>query len=618
MAQRGAVDSSSARLRRMGRALAHRGPDDEGFWLDDSTGFGIAHRRLAVADLSHGGHQPMVSNCERYVLAFNGEIYNHKELRNRLEHEQQGLTWRGHSDTEVLLACLVRWGLERTLHSCVGMFAFALWDRQARALTLARDRMGEKPLYWGWQGQVLLFGSELKAMKIHPDFQSEIDRNALALLLRYNYIPAPHSIYRGIHKLPAGHYVIIDNKDLDAVPTRYWDYRAIVRAGLDKPFAGTDVQAVDELEARLISSIRGQREADVPLGAFLSGGIDSSLVAALMQQQSAQQIHTYAIGFQDKAFDEAVHARAVATHLGTDHTELYVTEQDALAVVPDLPRIYCEPLADSSQIPTFLVSQIARQHVTVALSGDGGDELFGGYTPYQFMPKLWRLLRRVPQPLRSGAATALAVLPMPQRLEKLMSVMDAEDREQLYAKMRSHWLDPESVVLGAKEPDSLLRNPVDWRFVESFETWMMAVDVCSYMPDDILAKVDRAAMANSLETRVPLLDHRVVEFAARLPLSMKIRNGQGKWILRQLLYRYVPQALVDRPKTGFSVPLGSWLRGPLREWAENLLQETKLREEGYFDARRVRAAWLEHISGRADRSEQLWSVLMFQAWLADQ
>ncbi|MGB3423189.1 MAG: asparagine synthase (glutamine-hydrolyzing) [Castellaniella sp.] len=608
----------SSVLQAMSEALTHRGPDDHGLWEDHVSGFGVGHRRLAIADLSAAGHQPMVSHCGRYVLAFNGEIYNYKELRSRLEHEQQRLAWRGYSDTEVLLACLARWGLDQTLQSCIGMFAFALWDRQTHTLTLARDRMGEKPLYWGWQGQTLLFGSELKALKVHPDFQGEIDRGALALLLRYNYIPAPHCIYRDIHKLPAGHYVVIGKGDRDAVSRRYWDYRAIVGAGLEAPFTGTDEQAVDELEAHLASSIQGQREADVPLGAFLSGGVDSSLVVALMQRQSAQQIHTYAVGFQDKAFDEAVHARAVAEHLGTEHTELYVTEQDALAVVPDLPRIYCEPLADSSQIPTFLVSRMARRHVTVALSGDGGDELFGGYTPYQFMPKLWRLLCRVPQPLRKGAAAALAVLPVPQRLEKLVSVMDAADREQLYARMRSHWLDPASVIVGAKEPDSLLCDPADWRFVESLETWMMAMDVCGYMSDDILVKVDRAAMANSLETRVPLLDHRIAEFAAHLPLSMKIRNGQGKWVLRQLLYRYVPQALVDRPKTGFSVPLGSWLRGPLREWAEDLLQEIRLREEGYFDAKRVRAVWLEHLSGRSDRSERLWGVLMFQAWLADQ
>ncbi|MBV2181858.1 MAG: asparagine synthase (glutamine-hydrolyzing) [Castellaniella sp.] len=616
--QRSAAGISPALLRRMGGALVHRGPDDGGFWLDGSLGFGVAHRRLSVADLSHEGHQPMVSHCGRYVLAFNGEIYNHGDLRGRLAREQLDIPWRGHSDTEVLLACLALWGLERTLQACVGMFAFALWDCREKTLTLARDRMGEKPLYWGWQGQTLLFGSELKALRLHPDFQGEIDRGALALLLRYNYIPAPHSIYRGIRKLPSGHYAVIGPGDRNAVTRQYWDYRTIVRAGLEAPFAGTGAQAVDELEARLVSSIQGQRVADVPLGAFLSGGIDSSLIAALMQQQSAQRVRTYAIGFQEEAFDEAVHARTVARHLGTDHTELYVTEQDALAVVPELPRIYCEPFADSSQIPTFLVSQMASRHVTVALSGDGGDELFGGYTPYQFMPKIWRLLRRVPQPLRRGIASALALLPLPQRMEKLLGVMGAGDREQLYAWMRSHWLEPESVVVGAQEPGSLLFNPSGWRFVESFESWMMAMDVCDYMPDDILVKVDRAAMANSLETRVPLLDHRIVEFAARLPLSMKIRDGQGKWVLRQVLYRHVPQALVDRPKAGFMVPLGNWLRGPLREWADDLLQPVRMQQEGYLNERMVQAVWQEHLGGRMDRSTKLWSILMFQAWMRSQ
>lgn len=615
---RRAADDSAEILRKQGLSIALRGPDSDGIWHDDAVGFGVTHRRLSISDLSLAGHQPMASHCGRYILAFNGEIYNHRELRSRLEQEEQGNTWRGHSDTEVLLTCLARWGLDRTLQACVGMFAFALWDRQDRTLTLARDRMGEKPLYWGWQGQTLLFGSELKALRAHPDFQGMIDRDALTLLLRYNYIPAPYSIYRGIRKLPAGHYVVIGVGDQDAMPRPFWDYRNVVRAGLETPFTGTDGQAIDELEARLMTSIQGQRVADVPLGAFLSGGIDSSLVVSLMQRQASQRVNTYAIGFQARDFDEAVHARAVADHLGTDHAELYVTEQDALAIVPELPRIYCEPFADSSQIPTFLVSRMARQHVTVALSGDGGDELFGGYTPYQFMPRLWRWLRMIPAPLRQGIAAMLVPLPAPQRIEKLLTILGATSREDLYLRVRSHWMDTESMILGANEPDSLLRHPDTWRFVKSFEVWMMSLDACGYMPDDILVKVDRAAMANSLETRVPLLDHRVVEFAARLPLSMKIRDGRGKWVLRQLLYRYVPQSLVDRPKAGFAVPLGSWLRGPLREWAEDLLQEPKLRKEGYFDAKRIQEIWQEHLNGRADRSNRLWSILIFQAWLADQ
>lgn len=605
-------------LRMFCDALSHRGPDDLSTWLDADAGIGLAHRRLAIADLSSAGRQPMLSHCGRYVLAFNGEIYNHVALRSLLEQDLGAISWAGHSDTEVLLACLAAWGLDRTLSVCVGMFAFALWDRQKQALVLVRDRMGEKPLYWGWQGDTLLFGSELKALKMHPDFRGEIDQGALALLLRYNYIPAPHSIYSGIQKLRPGHYVTIRRGERNVESRCYWDYHTVVRTGLTRPFAGTAQQAVDYLETLFIDSLAGQMVADVPLGAFLSGGIDSSAVVTLMQRQSSRKIQTYAIGFEDKAFDEAQHARAVAAHLGTDHTELYVNEQDALSVVPKLPHVYCEPFADSSQIPTFLVTQMARQHVTVALSGDGGDELFGGYTPYQFMPKIWRVLQKIPQPVRKELARAALLLPVSQRIEKLLGIMSAENREILYWQMRSHWLNPESVVLGAKEPHSLLRNSDDWRFLDSFESWMMAMDVCDYMPDDILVKVDRASMANSLETRVPLLDHRIVEFAACLPLSMKIQDGQGKWILRQLLYRHVPQSLIDRPKSGFMVPLGNWLRGPLREWAEDLLAESRLREGGYFDAKPIRRVWQEHLSGRRDRSSRLWSILMFQAWQAAQ
>lgn len=607
-------------LQAMGQALLHRGPDDQGYWLDAGADFGVTHQRLSIADLSQAGHQPMASHDDRYVLAFNGEIYNFPALRAALEQDAPGMVWRGHSDTEILLEALARWGLTRTLEAATGMFAFALWDRQARTLTLARDRMGEKPLYWGWQGDTLLFGSELSALEAHPACLRHVDRGALALLLRYNYIPEPHSIYRGIHKLPAGHFVILRPDGREPAPEPYWDYRAVVEAGLASPFAGTESAAIDRLESLLTESVAGQMVSDVPLGAFLSGGLDSSTIVALMQKLSSQRVHTYAIGFENKAFDEATHARAVAAHLGTDHTELYVSDQDTLAVVPELARIYCEPFADSSQIPTYLVSRMARRGVTVALSGDGADELFGGYTHHQYLPKLWSLLAPVPRGLRGGAGRLLSPLPLPRRVAKLLGVLDVRSREELYWRTRSFWSDPSAAVKGAEEPDSWLcsqcRDPSDWRFVRSFAAWIMAMEALEYMPGDVLAKVDRAAMANSLETRAPFLDHHVVEFAASLPLSLKLRNGQGKWLLRQLLYRHVPQALVDRPKKGFSVPLGAWLRGPLRDWAEDLLAEPRLRADGYFDAAAVRRVWSDHLQGKSDQALKLWSVLMFQAWQA--
>lgn len=500
------------------------------------------------------------------------------------------------------------------------MFAFALWDKETRELTLARDRMGEKPLYWGWQDGVLLFGSELKALKAHPAFKAEIDRSALALLLRHNYIPTPHSIYRGIWKLPAGHYVKIPYGagpgDVRSRP--YWRMNDAIETGLKTPFPGTDSEGVDALENQLSESVASQMLADVPLGAFLSGGVDSSTVVALMQKQSSQPVRTFAIGFNEAGYNEAEHAKAVAHHLGTDHTELYVGAAEALAVIPKLPRIYCEPFADSSQIPTYLVSQMARQHVTVALSGDAGDELFGGYNPYQFLPRVWNSLKRLPVPLRRVLQAMLAGLPLPERMAKLCAVMAAPTPQALYRQVLSHWPDPEQVVLGAQEPATLLNTPSDWPQTDCLEHWMMAMDAQTYMADDILVKVDRAAMANSLETRVPMLDHRVVELAWRFPLHMKIREGQGKWILRQVLYRHVPRDLIERPKKGFSIPLAAWLRGPLRDWGEALLNETRLRQEGYLNPVPIRRAWESHQQGKADHSSRLWGVLMFQAWLEEQ
>lgn len=632
-----------ATAKAMSATITHRGPDSEGVWWDESSPVVLGHRRLSILDLSPAGHQPMVSECERYVIAFNGEIYNHLTLRARLEAEQKAPAWRGHSDTETLLACFSAWGIEATLKATVGMFAIALWDQQEQVLTLARDRMGEKPLYWGWCNDVLMFGSELKALKAHPAFEAEVDRDALTLLLRHCYIPAPYSIYKGIQKLMPGHYVHIAlgsaaRNAKTAEPRAFWRVNDVVEQGLADPFSGTPEDAVNQLEHQLSASISDQMLADVPLGAFLSGGIDSSSIVALMQAQSARPVRTFTIGFEQAGYNEATHAKAVAGHLGTDHTELYVCPHEAQVVIPKLPDIYCEPFSDSSQIPTFLVSQMARQQVTVALSGDGGDELFSGYNRYMAARKVWGPVQRLPLFARRAAVGLLRGLPpttwdrlfdwarpvLPKRLQlsipgekarKLADVLALSGGHDFYRQLTSHWTDPASLVIGGAEPQTLITDPAAWPKTDSLEHAMMAMDAQTYMADDILTKVDRAAMANGLETRVPMLDHRVVELAWRMPLDLKIREGQGKWLLRQVLYKHVPRGLIERPKMGFGIPLDAWLRGPLREWVEALLDENRLSREGYFHPAPIRTMWAEHLSGKQNWQYHLWSVLMFQAWL---
>lgn len=629
------TENVPATARKMGNAIRHRGPDDSGVWHDEHGQIALVHQRLSIVDLSPAGHQPMISPSGRYVIAFNGEIYNHPVLRHEIEKvaPPQG-GWRGHSDTETLLAGIDAWGLEATLMRAVGMFAVALWDRQANVLSLARDRVGEKPLYLGWQGQgqrrVFLFGSELDALKAHPAFAAAIDRGALALLMRHNYIPAPHTIHEGIAKLAPGTLLRVSLGAQEPEIQRYWDFLATAQAARARPFAGTPEQAVNELEALIKESVGQQMMAEVPLGAFLSGGIDSSTVVALMQAQSNRPVKTFTIGFHEEGYNEAVHAKAVAAHLGTDHTELYVTPEEAMAVIPRLPSLYSEPFADSSQIPTFLVSELARQHVTVSLSGDAGDELFGGYERYRMTAAMWGKLSRVPRPLRQLAASTVTAVPISawDRLGSFMRMERVGDRlhkgaplaasrgtDDLYRQAISHWGDPSSVVRSSTEPATILTSG-DKRLHELSDVErMMVMDSLSYLPDDILTKVDRAAMGVSLESRVPFLDHRIIEFAWRLPMSYKVRGGVTKWPLRQVLYRHVPQALIDRPKRGFAVPVHEWLRGPLRDWAEQLLSEQRLEAEGYFHPQAIRRAWAEHLTGKRNWSGRLWIVLMFQAWL---
>lgn len=620
--------------------LVHRGPDSSGVWLDAEAGIALGHRRLSIIDLSPEGHQPMLSASGRYVIVFNGEVYNFPVIRRELENTGTDVpAWRGHSDTEVMLAAIEQWGLRDAVMRFVGMFAFALWDRKERLLHLVRDRIGEKPLYYSRQGGVLLFGSELKALKAHPAFRGEIDRDSLALLLRHNYIPAPYSIYKGVFKLLPGTILTIsDRTGQDAAPQPYWSARAIAEAGAADPFRGSDAEAVRRLDGLLREAIGQQMVADVPLGAFLSGGIDSSTVVALMQAQSGRPVRTFTVGFNEAGYNEADHAQAVARHLGTEHTELYITPSDALAVIPRLPALFDEPFSDSSQIPTYLVSHLTRQHVTVSLSGDAGDELFGGYPRYLFAAYLWQKIGCLPPGVRRAVAAGLVALPAEMvdhgfgwlmhlfgryghtsspssKFQRLSEVLTAQSSEELYRLIVSHWKEPSSIVLNSSEPLTALTDAGSRAALPDFIQRMMFLDLVSYLPDDILVKVDRSAMGVSLETRVPLLDHRVVEFAWRVPLHMKIRNGQGKWLLRQVLYQYVPRELMDRPKMGFGVPIDAWLRGPLRDWAEALLDERRLRTEGFFKVEPIRKKWHEHLSGKSNWQYYLWDVLMFQAWL---
>ena len=623
-------DGLRAAVQAMADTLAHRGPDGEGAWVDASAGLAFGHRRLAIIDLSPGGAQPMHSANGRYVITYNGEIYNYRALRAELQ--AAGVPFSTQSDTEVLLAACAHWGVARAAERLSGIFAFALWDRETRVLSLVRDHFGIKPLYWSRNGNAFLFGSELRALTAHSSFRREIDRDALTAYFRHNYVPAPHTIYRNVFKLLPGHILTLPFHGAPQTAA-YFDLQEVATEGRAAPLTVDDAEATEQLDILLRDAVAQQMVSDVPLGAFLSGGIDSSTVVALMQAASPRPVKTFTIGFREEAYDEAAHAKQVAQHLKTEHTELYVTPEHARAVIPSIADWFDEPFADASQIPTFLVSRLARGHVTVSLSGDGGDEIFAGYNRYTLASRYWRQMGRLPRAARAGLAMGLrqmspaswdrlfAAIPQALRprqagdkLHKVAGLLALQSDAAVYRRLVSQWEDPASVVIGGNEPKGLLWDEAVAHVIPDFIERMQYLDTMTYLPDDILTKVDRASMAVSLEARVPLLDPRVVRFAWQLPLSLKLRHGKGKWLLRQVLHRYVPPSLVERPKMGFAVPIDAWLRGPLREWAEDLLDERRLAADGLLNPAVVRRKWTEHLSGHRNWQYALWCVLMFQEW----
>lgn len=623
-------------LKQMGTELAHRGPDDSGCYFDADTGLGLSFRRLSIIDLSPAGHQPMDSASGRYTIIFNGEVYNYEEIRKELG---PGRKWRGHSDTEVMLEAFECWGIASAVRRFVGMFAFAVWDRASRTLFLVRDRLGIKPAYYGFVGGDFVFASELKAIRGYPGFEGKIDQGALALYMRHDYVPTPHCIYENIFKLPPGHILSLKSPYEKPELSCYWSANEIARAGSEGRVPAEDLEIVAELEQKLREAVRLRMIADVPLGAFLSGGVDSSTVVALMQAQSDRPVKTFTIGFHEDGYNEAVYAKRVAMHLGTDHTELYVTPQEAMNVIPLLPRIYDEPFADPSQIPTYLVSKLARSSVTVSLSGDGGDELFGGYNRYFRTSAIWNSIKWAPRAVRSMATKLIYSMPpgridrmygwikpvipvrkqfpsMGDKIHKLAGFIECEGPEAIYVQALSRWA-PAEVMSSVNEPGTVKEAIQNSAWLPHIEERLMLVDLMNYLPDDILTKVDRASMAVGLEARVPVLDHRLVEFAWRLPLDFKLRGGLSKWILRQVLYKYVPEELIERPKMGFGVPIDSWLRGPLRRWAEDLLCPDTLRRHGFFRIQIIRQKWAEHLSGKRNWQYLLWNVLIFQDWFVN-
>ncbi|WP_320171796.1 asparagine synthase (glutamine-hydrolyzing) [Maridesulfovibrio sp.] len=634
--------SDSARLeriaRKMGDAQNLRGPDGSGQWSDPECGIALDHRRLAIIDLTVEGVQPMHSSSGRFVTVFNGEIYNYRDLREELEQAEGFGGWRGHSDTEVMLEAIEQWGFEPALKRFCGMFAIAVWDRKERCLLLARDRMGEKPLYYSRQGENFLFGSELKALMAYKKyFKREVDRDSLGSYLRYNYVPGPRTIFKNTYCLMPGTWTCIRQNGEMTAPQSYWSLNECARDAGERIFTAPDEVIIETLEDMLLKVIEREMISDVPLGAFLSGGIDSSLIVALMQQCALAPVKTFTIGFDDEAYNEADDARAVAKHIGTEHTELYLSPRDALDVIPTIPQIWDQPFADASQIPTHLVSRMTREHVTVALSGDGGDELFAGYNRHSKGCSIWNRLSSVPVLLRKLAAKSISaispadwdsafrmfgpVLPeelkmrLPgQKLHKLADVMAAGSAVEYYRNLTSCWLEPGSLLRKGNEIAGPFQSADMQPSNGNLTSWMQFMDAATYLPDDILTKVDRAAMAVSLETRAPFLDHEVVEFSQRLPMHLRVREGRSKFALREILYKYVPQQLIERPKMGFGVPIDSWLRGPLKEWAEDLLSNKRLDSDGFFYSGPVRLAWIEHLLGKKDNQYRIWNILMFQSW----
>ena len=622
-------DELKAQAFAMGEAISTRGPDAADVWVNAEDGMALSHRRLSIIDLSSAGAQPMTSACGRYVICYNGEVYNSEELKKDLA--PRSIQYRGYSDTELILESCAAFGIDKTVDKLVGMFAFALWDTQRKCLSLVRDRLGIKPLYWGTLGNTFMFGSELKALRAHPDFQGNINHNAVASYLRHSYVPTPASIYNDVAKLQPGHILTLKKGEAPKLKS-FWSLSSVIKDAYENPFEGTESEAVEMLDTLLRDCVGKRMIADVPLGAFLSGGIDSSLIAALMQAQSDKPIRSFSIGFHNSSYNEAQHAAEVAKHLGTDHTELYVTPDDIRDIIPNLPDIYDEPFADSSQLPTWLVSKMTRKHVTVALSGDGGDEFFGGYTRYMMAQKFSKTIYAQPQLLRKLEARLITILPpstwnalgklIPKKrrptlfgdkLYKLAGVLEG-NKEDFYQRLTSHWENPQDMInCGEEIGSNILSTSMQIR-IPNFTDQMQYLDTLTYLPDDILTKVDRASMNVSLEVRVPLLDHRLAEFAWKLPQHMKIHNGQGKRVLRKVLDRYVPRELIERPKMGFAVPVGDWLRGPLKEWASEILSDDNLRKHDFVKPDFVQARWKEHLSGNRNWNDGLWNILMLHSW----